>query len=83
MKPYLFRIDETIACWKHVTASVLWVFARDSKRGGYLKDTPEQLAERTGAFGHYSEAWIEDCGHMMHHDQPERLAAIIEDFVAP
>lgn len=83
VKPYLFRLDETIACWKHVTAPVLWVFARDSKRGGYLKDTPEQLAERTGAFGNYSEAWIEDSGHMMHHDQPRRLAAIIEDFVAP
>ena len=83
VKPYLFRIEETVACWKHVTAPVLWVFAKDSKRGGYLKDTPEQLAERTRAFAKYREAWLQDCGHMMHHDQPERLAAIIEGFVAP
>jgi pimeloyl-ACP methyl ester carboxylesterase len=25
---------------------------------------------------------IEDAGHMMHHDQPELLAALIEDFIA-
>ncbi len=83
VNPVLFRIDETIACWRHVTAPVLWVYARDSRRGGYLKDTPEQLAERTGAFANYREAWIEDCGHMMHHDQPERLAAVIEEFLVP
>jgi len=83
VKPYLFRIEETVACWKHVTAPVLWVFAKDSKRGGYLKDTPEELAERTRAFAKYREAWLQDSGHMMHHDQPERLAAIIEGFIAP
>ncbi len=81
VSPYLFRIEETIACWRHITAPVLWVFARNSKRGGYLKDTPEQLVERRGAFRDYRESWLEDCGHMMHHDQPERLAAIIEDFL--
>lgn len=79
--PYLFRVEETIACWRLVTAPVLWVFARESRRGGYLKDTPEQVAERKGAFRDYREAWLEDCGHMMHHDQPQRLAAVIEDFL--
>ncbi|MBM3358356.1 MAG: alpha/beta hydrolase [Betaproteobacteria bacterium] len=79
--PYLFRIEELIAVWKQVTASVLWVYARQSQGTGYLKDTPAQLAERTGAFRDYREAWIEDCGHMMHHEQPQRLAALIEDFL--
>jgi pimeloyl-ACP methyl ester carboxylesterase len=81
VNPYLFRIEELIACWREVTAPVLWVFARDSKGTGYLQDTPAQLAERKGAFRDYREAWLEDCGHMMHHDQPERLAGIIEDFL--
>ncbi len=79
--PYLFRIEEMIACWRLVTAPVLWVFARESRRGGYLKDTPEELAERKGAFRDYHEAWVEDSGHMMHHDQPQRLAGIIEGFL--
>lgn len=80
--PYLFRIEESIACWREIACPVLWVYARDSRRGGYLRDTPAQLAERTGAFRSLSEAWLEDCGHMMHHDQPEQLAHIIETFLA-
>ena len=80
--PYLFRMEELLACWRHVTAPVLWVFARESKGTGYLKDTPEQLAARKGAFRHLREAWLDDCGHMMHHDQPRRLAEVIEEFLA-
>jgi pimeloyl-ACP methyl ester carboxylesterase len=79
--PYLFRIEELIACWREVSAPVLWVFARESRGTGYLKDSPEQLAERKGAFRNFREAWLEDCGHMMHHDQPQRLAQIIESFL--
>lgn len=82
VNPYLFRLDEILACWREVRAPVLWVFGRDSKGTGYLRDTPEQLAERKGGFRHLREVWLEDCGHMMHHDQPERLARVIEAFLA-
>ena len=81
VNPYLFRLDEILGCWRQVTAPALWVFARDSKRAGYLKDTPAQLAERKAAFRNFREVWLDDCGHMMHHDQPERLAQIIESFL--
>ncbi len=80
--PYLSRIEELIACWREVRSPVLWVFARDSKRAGYLKDTPEELAARKAPFADYREAWIEDCGHMMHFDQPRELARVIEAFHA-
>ena len=40
-----------------------------------------QLAERKDAFRDFREVLLEDSGHMMHHDQPERLAAIIENFL--
>ena len=79
--PVLFRLDELIACWREVTAPVLWVFARDSAGAGYLKDTPEQLAERKNAFRDYRELWIADAGHMMHHDQPAAVARLIEEFL--
>lgn len=81
--PVLFRMDELIACWREVMAPTLWVFARDSKGTGYLKDTPEQLAERKGAFRDYREMWIDDAGHMMHHDQPAAVARLIEEFLDP
>ena len=80
--PYPFRLDEHFACWREVRAPALWVFARDSKRAGYHGDTPAQLAERKAAFRDFREATIDDCGHMMHHDQPEQLAALVEAFLA-
>lgn len=79
--PVLFRIEELLASWRAAAAPVLWVFARDSQGTGYLKDTPAQLAERKGAFRDYREAWIEDAGHMMHHDQPAAVARLIEEFL--
>jgi len=79
--PYPFRLEDHLACWREVRAPVLWVFARDSKGSGYLSDTPAQLAERKGAFRDFHEVTLDDCGHMMHHDQPAKLAAVIEDFL--
>jgi pimeloyl-ACP methyl ester carboxylesterase len=80
VNPYLFRIDEAIACWQRIIAPVLLVTGKESNIPGRMKDTPEQLAERKGAFRNRREIEIDDCGHMMHHDQPQRLARIIEDF---
>jgi pimeloyl-ACP methyl ester carboxylesterase len=46
-----------------------------------MKDTPEQLAERKSAFRDRREIELDEAGHMMHHDQPERLAPLIEAFL--
>ncbi|MDB5925665.1 MAG: Alpha/beta hydrolase, partial [Betaproteobacteria bacterium] len=35
------------------------------------------------AFRDLREAELEDCGHMMHHDQPRKLARVIEEFLPP
>ncbi len=80
--PYLFRIDEALACWRRITAPTLLVTASDSHIVKWLKDAPEQLAERKAAFSDLREVELDDCGHMMHHDQPAGLAALIEAFVA-
>jgi pimeloyl-ACP methyl ester carboxylesterase len=82
VNPYLFRIDEAIACWQRITAPVMLVMGKQSDIPGRMKDTPGQFAERKGAFRNRREVEIDDCGHMMHHDQPQRLARIIEDFFA-
>lgn len=79
--PQLFRIDEHLACWRLVTAPVLLVSGRDSHIVAFLKDHPEELAQRKAAFRDFREIELEDCGHMIHHDQPRRLAELIEDFI--
>jgi pimeloyl-ACP methyl ester carboxylesterase len=78
--PYLYRIEEAIATWRHITAPALLVNGKDSHIPAWLKDHPEQFAERKAAFRDLREEELEDCGHMMHHDQPEKLARLIEEF---
>jgi pimeloyl-ACP methyl ester carboxylesterase len=79
--PYLFRVEEALACWRRVTAPTLLVSGKDSHILAWLKDVPEQVAERKKAFRDLREVELEDCGHMMHHDQPARLAAVMEEFL--
>ncbi|MDB5925072.1 MAG: Alpha/beta hydrolase [Betaproteobacteria bacterium] len=81
--PYLFRVEEALACWRRVSAPVLLVNGKESHIPGWLKERPEQLAERKSAFRDLREAELEDCGHMMHHDQPRKLARMIEEFLPP
>jgi len=81
VNPVMNRMDEIIACWKRITCPVLWVATDDTDARNWRKDTPQQLAERKGAFRNFTEVLLEGSGHMMHHDQPEKLAAIIEDFL--
>ena len=77
-----YRLEEAMACWQAVTAPVLWVYGADSWMRDWLKDSPEQFAERKQAFRHFSESTIADAGHMLHHDQPARVAKVVEDFLS-
>jgi len=63
------------------TARVLIVSGKDSNIPARMQDTPEQFAERKNAFRGHRDVEIEECGHMMHHDQPQRLAGLLEDFL--
>ena len=81
VNPVLSRIEELIACWHRITAPVLWVMGTESKAAAWRSDSAAQFAERKAAFKDFGEITIEECGHMMHHDQPAKLAAIIEQHV--
>ena len=83
VNPVLNRLEEILACWQRITAPVLWVMGAQSSASGWRGDTPELLAARKAAIRDLHEVVLEDCGHMMHHDQPARLAAVIERFLAP
>ncbi len=81
LNPVLSRIEEVLACWRRITAPVLWVAGAESKAPGWLADSAAQLAERKAAFRNFREITLDECGHMMHHDQPVKLAAVIEAFL--
>ena len=81
VNPVMNQVDQLIACWKRITCPVLWVLTNEVDMRNWRKDTPAELSERKQAFRNLSEILLEDSGHMMHHDQPEKLAAIIEVFL--
>ena len=79
----LYRYEEALACWRQVTAPVLWVEGSESDSPRRLKLDPAQVAERRAAFRDVRIAKVPDAGHMLHHDQPEAVARVIEEFLAP
>ena len=74
-----------LACWKKITAPVLWVEADDSDlwrwMGGREKVRAE-LDRRRASIPNVKLAVVKNAGHMLHHDQPELLAQLIEEFLA-
>lgn len=80
--PVLYRLDEALACWRKTTAPVLWVWGDGEWMRKWLKSGDEDLAERRAAYGSLTEVRLADCGHMLHHEQPERLAEVLERFLA-
>jgi len=77
----LYQLPEARACWERVTAPVLWVEAEESDTRMRMKLTPEQVLERRAAFKDSRHEMVKDAGHMLHHDQPEVVARLIEAFL--
>ena len=82
VNPVLYRYEEARACWREVTAPVLWVEAEESETLERLKLSAAELAERRAAFPHVRHATVRGAGHMLHHDQPAAVARIVEEFLA-
>ena len=77
----LYRLDEARACWERATMPVLWVDAAESETRTRMRLTPEDLAERRAAFKDLRHHTVAQAGHMLHHDQPEEVARLIEAFL--
>jgi pimeloyl-ACP methyl ester carboxylesterase len=81
VNPVLYRLDEAKACWRLVTAPVLWVEGGESQTSGRLRIDGADLAERKHSFANLTARTLPGAGHMLHHDQPEALAQMVEEFL--
>lgn len=81
---HLYQAEEVLALYRRVTMPVLAVEASDNSLDLWWKGkfTLDQYHERIRNVPNVEIALIQDAGHMMHHDQPEVLAAMIERFMA-
>ena len=84
INPQLFRVDEVLACYAAIIAPVLSVEGSDDSLSLWWKDKfslPEYYERLHSVAQHYI-AHVEDAGHMLHHDQPQAVASLIENFCA-
>lgn len=82
--PLLYHLDEMIAIWKKITAPVLWVEAAETDMWRWMGPQEQMRAEVDSRLSHMAsvEAHIvPGAGHMVHHDQPQVLARLIEAFL--
>lgn len=87
LQPVPFRTAEALACWRAITAPVLWLEGLESDFWHALgADRDSARAELDGRIAHIrtvQKVMIPEAGHMAHHDQPELVARAIEAFLAP
>jgi pimeloyl-ACP methyl ester carboxylesterase len=81
VNPVQYQLEEAKACWRAVAAPVLWVQGAETQTLRQISLTGADVAERKACFAQLTECVIPDAGHMLHHDQPERLAEEIECFL--
>lgn len=79
----LYRVEEVMAIYQRLSMPVLAVEASDNSLDMWWKGkfTLAEYHERLKVVPQVEIARIEDAGHMMHHDQPEVLASLIERFI--
>ncbi|HEX8614228.1 MAG TPA: alpha/beta hydrolase [Telluria sp.] len=83
--PLGYQVEEVMACWSAITAPVLWVEAEDTNMWQWMGPREQARIEVDRRLGHLKTVttrMMADAGHMLHHDQPEQLARMVEAFLA-
>lgn len=81
VNPYLYRRDELRACWQSIVAPVLFIAAQESEHFQRIRDT-FTLDNLKQDFRDVRLEIVQDAGHMLHLEQPERVAALLSQFVS-
>ncbi len=78
-----FRLDETLALYRGISAPLLAVEADGDSLTTWWKGryTLADYHERLKSVRDVRVEAIAEAGHMLHHDQPEQVALLIETFI--
>jgi pimeloyl-ACP methyl ester carboxylesterase len=83
VNPVLSREEELLALWRRISAPTLFVMAERTEAqgwwGGHM--TLEHALGRLDAVPQLQRQHVAHAGHMLHHDQPEALAALLAAFL--
>ncbi|MCG2594301.1 alpha/beta hydrolase [Ramlibacter sp. XY19] len=79
----LYRVDEVLEVFRAITAPLLAVEASDDSLTQWWKGryTLDEYHERLKSVANVRVGKVTEAGHMLHHDQPEQVARLIEEFL--
>lgn len=79
----LYRVDEALAIYERITAPVLAIEASGDSLGQWWNGryTLDEYHQRLTHVRNCRTAVVADAGHMLHHDQPEQVAQLMEQFL--
>jgi pimeloyl-ACP methyl ester carboxylesterase len=83
INPVPYRVDEVLATWRAIRAPLLWVEARHSDPESWWggRYSRAEFHRRLAVVPDHRCEVLDDAGHMLHHDQPEALAALLARFL--
>ena len=79
--PALYRSEDAMASWGRITAPVLMLIADHGFVQQRFGNEPDEYRRRLDCFADAKVISIADSGHNMQHDQPEQVAAALENFL--
>ena len=84
VNPVLYQKAEVLECWKRIEAPVMWVEGDRTDTTKWWGDRypRSDFESRLAVVGRLTRHVLSPAGHMLHHDQPERLAELVEEFLA-
>ncbi|MBI5891731.1 MAG: alpha/beta hydrolase [Nitrosomonadales bacterium] len=80
--PTPYRVEDAKATWRKIEAPVLLLVADQGYVNQRFGNNPAEYRDRIGSFSNARVVTISDSGHNVQHDQPEQVAAALEEFLA-
>ena len=83
VNPILYRVEEILEAWKLIAAPLLSVEGAQTDTAQWWggRYSLAEFHQRLAVVPRHECHTLPDCGHMLHHDQPEALAALLADFL--
>lgn len=79
--PTIYRVEDSMASWQRITAPVLMLVADHGFVQQRFGNDPVEFQRRLDCFKDRQVVTISDAGHNVQHDQPEQVAAALEQFL--
>jgi pimeloyl-ACP methyl ester carboxylesterase len=83
INPVPYRAADVVATWSRISAPLLWVQGDSStpERHWQGRYSVAEFHQRLDQVPHVRREVLGQAGHMLHHDQPQALAALLADFL--